>query len=774
MISSSICAFQLDKREHWKSSDCHVMCVFVERTGVNVKSSISPFREFPNRGAQSWDDMALQRKKRTSKFLRRRSTSWCGATWPSIPESTEEDVLTSTQRPISPPDNGGEATTSNVVTLYECLKDRPPSPHHHSPTHSTGDVHSHPLSPTQAGNSQQSKNAAIFDLLRDSSGSENDAPNYRGAVPWRVRTQSVHSENSNSDHLQGLVHEIDTEELLVTLGFCDFESPQLIPDRLIPDHIAHARPTFLAQSTICGYVPPSSLHDSAVQRRSSSEEPEEIEQDIPLGGTAETFSALPSRVSPKPVTTVPIPISSLPDTPYYPYYPLGLPLETVVEETASQLSPSGSPRVSPRHSIDNDMGPSLDGKQVSGGNLLSVPQPRKGSLPLQGQPQAPPSNRDGYKISIESLKSYPSVDTIYFSITSYDDDEEGTGVHSQPLSPRARKKATAVAPDSKLLHWLQCQPSTEELDEGEQPWPFSERSPKSNSTESVVHKATPSLLQVAMPQELRISQPSISECSASGSYYSFQQDTTDESSEKQNDESSSYDDAVERQSDNTPYFYKMHRISQCSTIRRGSNTTSTCHKESCASTIVVPTPGHTSFSTHRESPDLEAPPPHHQTLDLDKQTFNLAKQQNLSLDQVNPSPDELYLLCKEEKSSESDVASNSDVAMVTDDLCPDNDLPSSPVVGVLDLEGSSLPVTVIPNGNHVADGRHGDKVTCSYTSIELPPLPVPPLSPRQPTSSEQKKESSTGQDKLLQKVRGDWKYVVPGQILNSLFISDYM
>ena len=760
VISSSMCAFQLDEREHWKSRDCHVMCVFVECTGVNLKSSISPFREFPNRGAQSRDDMALQQKK-TLRFSRRRSTSWCGASWPSIPESTEEGVLTSTQRPPSPLVSGGEATTSNVVTLYECLKDRPPSPPHHSPTHSTSDVLLHPLSPTQVGNSQQSKNAVIFELLRDSSGSENDAPNYRGAVPWRVRTQSVHSENSNSDHLQGLVHEIDTEELLVTLGFCDFDSPQLIPDRLIPDHVAHARPTFLAQSSICGYVPPPSLHDSAVQRRSSSEEPEEIEQDIPLGGTAETFSAHPSRVSLKPVSTVPIPISSLPDTPYYPYYSLGQPLETVVEETASQLSPSGSPRVSPRHSIDNDLGSSLDGKQMGGGNLLSVPQPRKGSLSLQGQPQAPPSNRDGYKVSIESLKSYPSMDTIYFSVTSYDDDEDVTGVLSQPLSPRARKKATAVAPDSKLLHWLQCQPSTEELNEGEQPWPFSEKSSKSIPTESVVHKGTPSLLQVSMPPELRISQPSLSECSASGSYYSLQQDTTDESSGKQNDESSSYDDAVERQSDSTPYFYKMHRFSQCSTIRRGSNTANTCHRESCASTIVVATPktSHTSFSTHRESADLEAPPPPRQALDLGRQTCNLAIQRNLSLDQVNRSPDELYPLCKEEKCSESDVASSSDVAMVTHDPCPDNNLPSSPVVDVRDVEGSTLPVTVIPNGNHVDDGRHGDKVKCSCPSVELPPLPVPPLSPRQLTSSEQKMESSTGQDKLLQKVRGDCNYV---------------
>jgi hypothetical protein len=649
-----------------------------------------PFKDVLNGRPCSKDDLNLRRKRNVSSYLRRRSISCCNPTHPTIEEGEEEEE----EDPLPPiPSPGGDNTgspppTQGGFTLYSCLKGpTSPSPDL-SPTHSGVDVHTSSLTLVH----QTTSNTAILEMLGDSSGSENDIPVARRL--WRIKSHSLHSGSTNSDPLfSGVLQDVDTDDLLIR-ALCDFESPQLIPDRLIPDHLAHARPTYLAQSFMGTHVsPPSHINDAPpTSRRQSSEDQEEIEHDIPLGGTAETFSSI-VKTSPtprKPTTTVPIPISCLPDTPYYPYYPMGQPLETVVEETASQLSPSGSPRISPRHSIDNGLAQVAEGKQI--GNLLSVPQTRKNSLPLSGQPQPVPPSRDGYKLSIESLKSYHSyhsADTIYFSITSYDDDEDvpvGPGGQNQPPSPRSRKKATSTAPDSKLLQWLQYQPSVHELDDNEQPWPFNERprsasSGLSTSDVSDLHRDTPPTQCDAPPTSLshlpqETLQLPVSEPSGTDSFISFQQDSAEESSQR-NGETSSYDDALEEQSDSSPYFFKLSRVSQTSTIRRMS----VSHRESNASTVIMTTPraSHASCHTHRASAGSEATL-RRQTLDFGRESACPSELQKLSLDQSLLSqgqcPNMEGLGSSEEHNQsleEQDVSMTTDSELQEVITCNDND-----------------------------------------------------------------------------------------------------
>ena len=343
------------------------------------------------------------------------------------------------------------------------------------------------------GHPCRSRNSIMLDILGDSSGSESEQPGAWRTV-WR-KTQSLHSVSSSEDggmlNLLGSRNEMDAEEMLISLGFCDFDSPELIPDRLIPDSVAHARPSVMAQETV-DEEPPLCLVEP------TNEVPEELELSLPLGATAENcLPDMAKQVQGRVRSTLPIPISALPDTPYYPFH--GQPLDTVIEETDSQLSPIGSPRMSPHASLDHTPSESKPGA----GNLLSVPPLHRASLPSM----AP--SREGYKLSLElpgrdklsmpepgcrevrrlsmdSHHSFQSADTIYFSVTSYDDAPEppgggmeGSGARSRSgsrsPSPRARRKAVATTPPppTTVLKWLNAQVD-EDIDEVDQPWPFSE------------------------------------------------------------------------------------------------------------------------------------------------------------------------------------------------------------------------------------------------------------------------------------------------------------
>ena len=369
-----------------------------------------------------------------------------------------------------------------------------------APPYSTGNgtqAHGHLLATGRHswGYSCRSRNSILLDILGDSSGSESEQPVTRRTM-WR-KTQSLHSVSSSEEGgvlgLLGARNEMDAEDMLISLGFCDFDSPQLIPDRLIPDSVAHARPSVMAQET-ADEEPPLCLVEP------TKEIPEELELSLPLGATAEDVCSqgVAQQVKGRVKSTLPIPMSALPDTPYYPFY--GKPLDTVMEETDSQLSPIGSPKLSIDHTSDS---------KPATGNLLSVPPLHRPSLPGM----AP--SREGYKVSLElpgrdilklgmesasrdarrlsmdSHHSFQSADTIYFSVTSYDDAPEppggggggGGGVEgssarsrsgSRSPSPRTRRKAMATPPPpTTVFMWLNSQVD-EDITEVDQPWPFSE------------------------------------------------------------------------------------------------------------------------------------------------------------------------------------------------------------------------------------------------------------------------------------------------------------
>ena len=280
-------------------------------------------------------------------------------------------------------------------------------------------------------------------------------------------------------------------EMLSSLGFDDFDSPQLVPDRFIPREVAHVKPTMMrAQSVSVDLGSPPCASPELEPSHSTP-----AHHDLPLGATADNFlTSAPPPAPPPPPAQPPAPTKPVAATlqhqqPYNLFSPLDptvynpavsqidrgkIVLETVVEETASDLSPS--PRwLSPRVSVDHSM---ADGKM---GHSLSVQKPRKRSLPT----------REGYKISVGSqVESEP--ESIYFSVTSFDDkipphdkDKEERVPAALPLpledqSPQRRRRRGVYTPPPGLLTWLSTQKSISEeeylsQDPSELPWPFSEQ-----------------------------------------------------------------------------------------------------------------------------------------------------------------------------------------------------------------------------------------------------------------------------------------------------------
>ncbi len=344
---------------------------------------------------------------------------------------------------------------------------------------------------------------------------------------------------------------LTVEDMLSNLGFDDFMSPQLIPDRFIPREIEHAKPSIMRTMTVSEY----SCHDSPSNSHHSSYEPsiastsysaplpyshhhsshsqhhhfhsssssislpgaytytggastetktEEVAPashaykvtkdpsigDLPLGATAENFVASRSGSPPPPAQSSQQQPEGEPPTRSSDarfqnssnLITVGFHrgrLETVPEETASDLSPSPrwlSPRVSIDHSVNFDV---AEGKL---GASLNVQKVRKRSLPTQ---------REGFKLSVGSLvESDTGGDSIHFSVTSYDDEiaaerekeREDTLPHLSlediSIHQQRRRRRGVYTPPPALLTWLTQQQPIHEEDVGdpdELPWPFNEQ-----------------------------------------------------------------------------------------------------------------------------------------------------------------------------------------------------------------------------------------------------------------------------------------------------------
>lgn len=299
-------------------------------------------------------------------------------------------------------------------------------------------------------------------------------------------------------------------DILSSLGFDDFDSPQLVPDRFLPKELEHLRPSAMKaaffEQILSPEVPrsPDSLASgqssnpapftSVTSGYSSNTAPPLTHQrtfepsDLPLGATAEDFLplAVPCPSSPiiPPLSEVtidePHPPPSATDTPLFTdtapmiEYTRNRILETVPEETASDLSPS--PRwLSPRVSIDHSVLDLFEGKL--GASL--VPKVRRRSFPT----------REGYRLSIGSLVESDTGDSIQLSVTSYDDEiaaerereREGLmpGVNDDTVLIAGRRRRRGVyTPPQTLLSWLSTQKTIDEeadTDPDELPWPFNEQ-----------------------------------------------------------------------------------------------------------------------------------------------------------------------------------------------------------------------------------------------------------------------------------------------------------
>ena len=307
---------------------------------------------------------------------------------------------------------------------------------------------------------------------------------------------------------------VTATSILSSLGFDDYAAPQLIPDRFIPRDLEHIKPSVMRNSisTTSSQQQPPLSPDSVT---SASSVPSSIPQrqtsfDLPLGATAENFlhrapsPPLPSTKTPT-VDSTEVDCTEIYTNPAIVQFAPGRGrLETVPEETASDLSPS--PRwLSPRVSVDHSVFDVAEGKL---GASLNIQKPRKRSLP----------QREGYKVSIGSQVESETGDSIYFSVTSYDDElvaerekerEELGGGLSLPEDcgfPRRRRRGVYVPPPG-LLTWINSQNNTineEDLastNPDELPWPFNEEAHLRKSL-TEMHLAQEGLLeQVQQAQE---------------------------------------------------------------------------------------------------------------------------------------------------------------------------------------------------------------------------------------------------------------------------------
>lgn len=281
-------------------------------------------------------------------------------------------------------------------------------------------------------------------------------------------------------------------DILSSLGFDDFDSPQLVPDRFIPKDLEYLRPSHMKAAFLEQTLSPDPPRSPDSLTSGHSSNPPMTQQrsleisDLPLGATAENF--MPVLNSPVTGTTVNLSVVDKPvlSESHADTLPLFINnggvggytrqrfLETVPEETASDLSLS--PRwLSPRVSIDHSV--TLD---VAEGKLgASLQKPRRRSLPT----------REGYRLSIGSLVESDTGDSIHLSVTSYDDEiaaerereREGLmpGICDDiTLGTSRRRRRGVYTPPQTLLSWLSTQKTIDEevdTDPDELPWPFNEQ-----------------------------------------------------------------------------------------------------------------------------------------------------------------------------------------------------------------------------------------------------------------------------------------------------------
>ena len=302
-------------------------------------------------------------------------------------------------------------------------------------------------------------------------------------------------------------------DLLSSLGFDDFDSPQLVPDRFIPKDLEYLKPSFMKTALIEQNLspdPPRSPDSLASGQYSNSTHYKEFQQQpsqpltaviepadlpLPLGATAENFldyKARPGSPVPKNTTcdsppekeeptTIPKELATTPlftDTMHFVDLSHSRILETVPEETASDLSPS--PRwFSPRVSIDHSVHMEFSDRNL--GANLNIQKVRKRSLP---------TNREGYRWSIGSLVESDTGDSIHLSVTSYDDMIAAEREKERENLPQLacddtlvggvtrRRRKGVYNPPQTLLSWLSTQKTIneeEDTDPDELPWPFNEQ-----------------------------------------------------------------------------------------------------------------------------------------------------------------------------------------------------------------------------------------------------------------------------------------------------------
>lgn len=291
-------------------------------------------------------------------------------------------------------------------------------------------------------------------------------------------------------------------DILSSLGFDDFESPQLVPDRFIPKELEYLRPSSMKAANIEQNLSPDPTPrspDSLTSGNSSNLGQFNQQRivvdfsDLPLGATAENYLPGTSRPS-SPVAAclskslkeddesrMPrSPSDAMPlftDTAAIAGFTRSRVLETVPEETASDLSLS--PRwLSPRVSIDHSVSVVDLSEDKLGANL--VKKVRRRSFPT----------REGYRLSIGSLVESDTGDSIHLSVTSYDDEiaaerereREGLlpAMNDDIILGMSRRRRRGVyTPPQTLLSWLSTQKTIDEeadnTDPDELPWPFNEQ-----------------------------------------------------------------------------------------------------------------------------------------------------------------------------------------------------------------------------------------------------------------------------------------------------------
>ena len=284
---------------------------------------------------------------------------------------------------------------------------------------------------------------------------------------------------SMSSFWESQVSHVSVLDVLSSLGFDDFDDPQLVPDRFIPRDVEHVKPSMMKANSMDEDVaychPPPSISTVSDVSTPSSAPPRPPSSnpnpDLPLGATAENFLATDST---PPESPIPIASSYTPTLTTSNLHHYNTVLETVPEETASDLSPS--PRwLSPRVSVDHSVIDLFEGKL---GASLNVQKQRKRSFP----------QREGFKHSIGSQVESETGESIHVSVTSYDDDiaaekerereEAGAFIPVEDCSVQRRPRRKGVyVPPASLLTWLTSQEtiSEERSNPEELPWPFSEQ-----------------------------------------------------------------------------------------------------------------------------------------------------------------------------------------------------------------------------------------------------------------------------------------------------------